>query len=47
MFCTNCGTNLKDDARFCVNCGQPVKVRAQSQEAAPAAAPAPALTAPQ
>ncbi len=42
MFCTNCGTNLKDDARFCVNCGQPVKVRAQSQEAAPAPAPAPA-----
>ncbi|MBQ7602520.1 MAG: zinc ribbon domain-containing protein [Lachnospiraceae bacterium] len=41
MFCTNCGTNLKDDARFCVNCGQPVKVRAQSQEAAPAPAPAP------
>ena len=33
MFCTNCGANLKDDARFCINCGQPVKVRPVSQEA--------------
>jgi len=22
-FCTNCGTQLADNARFCVNCGQP------------------------
>ena len=22
-FCTNCGSTLKDDARFCPNCGQP------------------------
>ena len=45
MFCTNCGAQLKDDARFCVNCGQPVKARPQSaqpaaSEAAPAAAAA-------
>ena len=23
-FCTNCGTSLSDDARFCLNCGKPV-----------------------
>src|SRR3954465_13079340 len=24
VFCTNCGTQLADDAKFCPNCGQPV-----------------------
>ena len=24
MFCSNCGTELKDDAQFCYNCGNPV-----------------------
>lgn len=23
MFCTQCGTHLSDDARFCVACGRP------------------------
>ena len=25
MFCSNCGTELKDDAKFCNNCGKPVR----------------------
>ena len=25
MFCGNCGTELKDDAKFCNNCGKPVR----------------------
>lgn len=33
-FCTNCGAQLKEGTRFCVQCGTPVK--------APAATPAPA-----
>ena len=54
MFCTNCGAQLKDDARFCINCGQPVKARSQNaqptpEEAAPvfAAASAAAAATPQ
>ena len=23
MFCTSCGTRLKDTARFCISCGKP------------------------
>jgi hypothetical protein len=23
MFCTNCGTQLPDEAKFCSNCGKP------------------------
>ena len=26
MFCRNCGTQNKDDARFCANCGAPIMV---------------------
>lgn len=37
MFCSNCGTKLPDDARFCVNCGNPMA----SAPAAPAENPAP------
>lgn len=25
MFCSNCGTQLPDDANFCLKCGQPQK----------------------
>ncbi len=25
MFCTNCGASNKDDARFCINCAQPLR----------------------
>ena len=35
MFCTNCGTSISDDAKFCPNCG------AVNQRAAQAAQPAP------
>jgi uncharacterized protein (TIGR00266 family) len=33
-FCTNCGTSLSDDARFCLNCGKPAgnQVRAVAVE---------------
>ncbi len=27
-FCTNCGTQLADSSRFCLNCGQPIGVAA-------------------
>ena len=40
MFCTSCGAQLVDGAKFCTSCGQPV-----AQNAAPATAPA-ATTAP-
>ncbi|MCR4618413.1 MAG: zinc-ribbon domain-containing protein [Lachnospiraceae bacterium] len=26
MFCTNCGTQLKEGAKFCTNCGTPVRI---------------------
>ncbi len=29
MFCSNCGKELKDDARFCVSCGAPTRMAAQ------------------
>ncbi|MBO4212705.1 MAG: zinc ribbon domain-containing protein, partial [Clostridia bacterium] len=34
-FCSNCGTQLSDDAKFCRNCGTPVN------QAQPAPRPAP------
>ena len=39
MFCTQCGTKLPDDARFCTGCGAPVAPKA-AQAPAPAEAPA-------
>lgn len=30
MFCTNCGSNINDDAKFCGSCGQPVLDRAEA-----------------
>lgn len=46
MFCTQCGTKLPDDARFCTGCGAPVTPKAATQAPAPAetqtAEPAPA-----
>lgn len=46
MFCTQCGTKLPDDARFCTGCGAPVAPKAATQAPAPAEAqaaePAPA-----
>lgn len=47
MFCTQCGTKLPDDARFCTNCGASVAPKAATQAPAPAetqaAEPAPAV----
>ena len=40
MFCTQCGTKLPDDARFCTGCGAPVAPKAAAQVPAPAEAPA-------
>lgn len=46
MFCTQCGTKLPDDARFCTNCGASVAPKTATQAPAPAEAraaePAPA-----
>lgn len=36
MFCTQCGTKLPDDARFCTGCGAPVAPKAATQAPAPA-----------
>lgn len=48
MFCTQCGTKLPDDARFCTNCGASVAPKAATQAPAPAetqaAEPAPGET---
>ncbi len=30
MVCGNCGAQLRDDSKFCMNCGQPVAISAQS-----------------
>ncbi len=35
MFCTNCGKPLRDDARFCFNCGQAVSSAAPTSEPEP------------
>ena len=40
MFCTQCGTKLPDDARFCTGCGAPVAPKAATQAPAPAEAQA-------
>lgn len=32
MFCTNCGNQLSDDAKFCPNCGEKVLTAAPSEE---------------
>ncbi len=54
-FCTNCGTQVADDAVFCSNCGASLKAESQAPEnsvpvAAPTVAPqvnpAPAYTMP-
>lgn len=34
MFCSGCGTNLPDEARFCMNCGKALKVADADQQAA-------------
>ena len=47
MFCTQCGTKLPDDARFCTNCGASVASKApepaETQAAEPVPAQAPAV----
>jgi len=40
MYCTRCGTQLGDEARFCVACGSPTGVAAAGMASA-AVAPAP------
>lgn len=40
MFCTSCGAQLKDGAKFCVNCGTPVAAAPNSVEE-PIITPAP------
>ncbi len=49
MFCTNCGSELRDGVKFCTVCGTPVK-KAEQQEVKPVAeapvAEAPAVEAP-
>ena len=35
MYCTNCGNELRDDAKFCTVCGQPVKGAPDAAETAP------------
>lgn len=39
MFCTNCGKQLPDDAKFCSGCGTPVNPPAPPQEPEPPAEP--------
>ena len=50
MFCTSCGAQLVDGAKFCTSCGQPVAQNAAPATPptapAPAAAPTPAPAAP-
>ena len=36
MFCTNCGSPLRDGQKFCENCGSPVTQSAAAVQAAPA-----------
>jgi len=35
MFCKNCGTMLRDDAKFCASCGTPVSKPVTNQQIAP------------
>ncbi len=47
MFCTNCGTTLPEDVRFCTQCGAPVATpNAVPAQAAPAAPPPPVAASP-
>jgi hypothetical protein len=39
MFCTNCGTQLTDDAKFCSNCGAPVSGTASASGGSTQTAP--------
>jgi phage shock protein C len=39
MFCTQCGTHLADDSRFCTTCGKPALI--ELQPSAPGVAEAP------
>ncbi|MBR6230381.1 MAG: zinc ribbon domain-containing protein [Lachnospiraceae bacterium] len=41
MFCENCGSAIKDGAKFCGRCGAPVKMKSAADAAQPAAAAAP------
>src|SRR5579875_3758117 len=43
-FCTNCGSSINDNSRFCVNCGQPAAGGANAGPAGYAATPPPALS---
>jgi len=38
-FCTNCGQQMKDEARFCANCGQPLGAGAAAAPETPAVPP--------
>jgi phage shock protein C len=35
MFCTQCGTHLADDARYCTRCGKPTMADPQPHVAVP------------
>lgn len=37
VFCTSCGTKLKDGAAFCTSCGSRVRIRTENSPATPAA----------
>lgn len=34
MYCSNCGSSIPDDARFCGRCGKPIAGRAETRAAA-------------
>ena len=44
MFCFQCGTKMRDGAKFCPNCGAPQRSGSSSAEPAPAPAGGPAFT---
>jgi len=44
MFCTNCGSKIDDGVNFCPNCGQPVKMQAESAVGEATAAATEAVT---
>jgi uncharacterized protein (AIM24 family) len=47
MFCTNCGTQIRDDQNFCVTCGTPAKRAAAAAPPVQQNAPAPPYASPQ